>query len=948
MVLSANKLALRSAFVASAIGILSASVAHSQIIPSDRTIQWGNVCGVPGGIPNRTIIFQTLNPGATTTDINNAIASCPSNQVVFLNAGTYNVGAIRMGHRTGVTLRGAGPGRTILNSSAGGACIDSDQYGFSGGQNITGGLTKGSTSITLAAATGFAAGNLIRISQNDDTSFVYARSGPGRNMEFMARITAVNGTTLTISPPLPFTLSAGLLPQAQYLNGGPGLQWSGIEDLTVVNNAGANDIIMFVGAYACWVKNVELTRANNTFVFWVSSLQCEMRHCYAHEAINFPVNTDGFGIYVYGDSSYCLVEDNIFDRVGAAILQSSSSGNAFMFNYCRAMTFNGWIYQTGGLNAGHGAHPMMCLWEGNISEQWQHDGYHGSASHQVLFRNWLHGLSSLGYTGNRKMVSAERGSHYYSVVGNVLGDASWTNANGFGYEMTGSPGYTEAAVIYRLGYPNVANNSLTAAVGWPTYTGSYPDPQVKGTMIRHGNFDWFNRRIMWESSIPDHNIPNSLFYSSKPAYFGSCPWPAFDPNFPSRASATNIPAGYRFAFGVDPPTGPVNRAPTNIANASPLLGLPPLVVSFSSAGSSDPEGTPLTFVWSFGDGTPNSTAANPSHTYQNNGTYVARLTVSDGTNSVTSNDITIRVGNQLPVLAASATPRSGPAPLVVAFSSAGSSDPEGLTLTYSWDFGDASSVSTAANPSHTYQANGIYTARLTISDGNTSVSSNLVITVNNGLVAAYDFDAGTGSTLSDGSGNGNTGVINGATWATSGRFGRALSFNGAAVVNVNDSPTLDLTDGVTLEAWVFPTSFNADFQSILSKPMDSGFTSISYVLHGGSRPTSLPSFTVFGANNLNGLSVLPLNVWSHLAATYDGATMRLYVNGVQVASRAQTGTVASSAEALRIGLGWAGMIDEVRIYNRALAVSEVVRDMNTSISGGTRPAPPVGLRVVTQ
>jgi len=95
-----------------------------------------------------------------------------------------------------------------------------------------------------------------------------------------------------------------------------------------------------------------------------------------------------------------------------------------------------------------------------------------------------------------------------------------------------------------------------------------------------------------------------------------------------------------------------------------------------------------------------------------------------------------------------------------------------------------------------------------------------------------------------------------------------------------------------------------------------------------------------------GSAPLPLNTWSHLAGTYDGITARLYINGVQVSSQAQSGSIATSPEALRIGLSWAGMIDELRIYNRALTASDVQRDMNTSIGGGARPSAPSGFRVV--
>ena len=99
-----------------------------------------------------------------------------------------------------------------------------------------------------------------------------------------------------------------------------------------------------------------------------------------------------------------------------------------------------------------------------------------------------------------------------------------------------------------------------------------------------------------------------------------------------------------------------NQAPVAIASGNPTSGPAPLAVSFSSAGSSDPEGQPLTYSWTFGDGG-TSTAANPTHTYTQAGQYSARLTVSDGVNSTLSLPITVSAG-QKPV-AAILTPQDG-------------------------------------------------------------------------------------------------------------------------------------------------------------------------------------------------------------------------------------------------------------------------------------------------
>src|SRR5881296_4224703 len=93
-----------------------------EIIGADRGIDWSQA-GIPGGIPNRANgTCATLNPGATATDINNAIAAC-SNGVVFLNAGAYSLSSgITFSGRSNVTLRGAGPDQTIVTFTGADPC----------------------------------------------------------------------------------------------------------------------------------------------------------------------------------------------------------------------------------------------------------------------------------------------------------------------------------------------------------------------------------------------------------------------------------------------------------------------------------------------------------------------------------------------------------------------------------------------------------------------------------------------------------------------------------------------------------------------------------------------------------------------------------------------------------------------------------------------------------
>ena len=90
-------------------------------------------------------------------------------------------------------------------------------------------------------------------------------------------------------------------------------------------------------------------------------------------------------------------------------------------------------------------------------------------------------------------------------------------------------------------------------------------------------------------------------------------------------------------------TGSANLAPTAVASASVTAGQSPLAVNFSSAGSADPEGQPLSYSWTFGDGA-TSTSANPQHDYTRSGTFTVRLTVSDGIHSTLSSPVVIVVG----------------------------------------------------------------------------------------------------------------------------------------------------------------------------------------------------------------------------------------------------------------------------------------------------------------
>ncbi|MGW0811447.1 LamG-like jellyroll fold domain-containing protein, partial [Nonomuraea sp. NPDC002799] len=213
--------------------------------------------------------------------------------------------------------------------------------------------------------------------------------------------------------------------------------------------------------------------------------------------------------------------------------------------------------------------------------------------------------------------------------------------------------------------------------------------------------------------------------------------------------------------------------------------------------------------------------------------------------------------------------------------------------------------------------------------------------VNTGLVAAYGMNEGTGTTVADASGKSNTGTSTNTAWSNSGKYGRALSFNGSnAYVSVPDSASLRLTTGMTLEAWLNPATAGG-YRTALIKQHASGLAYALWANADNNRPyTEIATTTDQG---LSGTASLPLNTWTHLTATYDGTTLRLFTNGTQTASKAVTGTLRTDTQALRIGGSslWGehfnGLIDDVRVYNRALTPTEIQNDMNTPIGTAGPP-----------
>ncbi|HEY0550172.1 MAG TPA: PA14 domain-containing protein, partial [Verrucomicrobiae bacterium] len=250
-----------------------------------------------------------------------------------------------------------------------------------------------------------------------------------------------------------------------------------------------------------------------------------------------------------------------------------------------------------------------------------------------------------------------------------------------------------------------------------------------------------------------------------------------------------------------------------------------------------------------------------------------------------------------------------------------------------------------------------YRVRATNSSGASAYSAEANATtpastdVLNGIVGFWRFDENSGTTTADSSGNNNLGTLsNGPGWISPGKIGTAaLRFNDASLpsVSVANSASLNPTAGITLAAWIYATNWNSNRRVLQKGDGDNQYRllaewgELKFDLTGvGTLVTSLPA----------------TGAWVHLAATWNGSTMVLYFNGVQQATLAAGGTLATTADTLRIatknGSGssgdyFLGLMDDIRIYNRGLSSSEVVTVMNAGGSGPSLPAAPSALVATT-
>jgi len=532
----------------------------SDIMPPERRTTWNP--GIPGGIPSRTVVCRTLNASAfgngasdATAAIQAAIDACPSGQVVQLSAGDFLVnGEFPIAVNRGIVLRGAGPTATKLRKTTSNEVplivIGQRWLEEAASVQLTANAPKGATSVQVSGSSGFHVGQLVLVDEKTDASYVYwgtdpavAPGGVGRGwftrydrpVGQMLEVASISGNTVSFTTPLHIAFDTAHQAQLTRYTIPYGATYAGVEDLYL--RGGQDDNITMRFAMYSWVKNVESDWSRGDSIAVDSCFRCVVRDSYVHDTPDPNPGGAGYLLSIATYTADSLIENNVFINGNKVmVMRASGGGNVVGYNYFD----NGYIdYNRGwmetGLNASHMACPHFELLEGNLAFNIDGDDTWGGAVYNTFFRNHATGKrQSFTDTGNRRAIGLMYGHYYHSFVGNVLGTADQSPApqGGFAYEDLW-PWESDPIGLWRLGYtPNDWNAPA--------------DARVVSTTHRHANFDYATRSVKWASGY-GQSLPNSLYLTGRPAFFGGSPWPWVDPTGTTKLHT--LPAKARYDAG---------------------------------------------------------------------------------------------------------------------------------------------------------------------------------------------------------------------------------------------------------------------------------------------------------------------------------------------------------------------------------------------------------------
>lgn len=208
------------------------------------------------------------------------------------------------------------------------------------------------------------------------------------------------------------------------------------------------------------------------------------------------------------------------------------------------------------------------------------------------------------------------------------------------------------------------------------------------------------------------------------------------------------------------------------------------------------------------------------------------------------------------------------------------------------------------------------------------------------IVGLWLFDDGSGKKASDSSNYGNHGVVEGGAEWVDGKFKGGLSFNGAdAYVEVPSSGSLEIGEKITIEFWFYPRSFSGELDIVRKHQLNGDTYNYEIYVNGSGilSPNINGVIDPFQTVTLGGAEV-PFDEWTHLAFTYDGEKVLLYVNGEQEFEQAVSGKIPTASDPLYIGCRDGtrrfidGIMDELCISDISRSADEIKAHIEKGIA----------------
>jgi hypothetical protein len=586
-----------------------------RLLPADRnaSANW-RMAGLlsVGGIPNRTVICATVRPLGNLQDdtkiIQTAISNCPLGQVVSLAAGTFTIaeGSYVMLNK-GISLRGAGPGITILQRTKG-ATLGSYRPGSNPSPMIivgpmrwnnktsatalTADAVAGTNSIQVASSAGFSVGQIVLLDEASGAGWQKNVEGPGqiwaspdyrvvwqkhnpprggddfsatgypydsgtagcwfsncdRPTSEIKQISGISGNTITFDSPVTISYRVSHLAQLYYWQG-PQTRNAGVENMTLEGGDDGN--LRFEWAAYCWARNVETTLWLGEGFAIDSSFRVQLEEFYAH-APAWPVpGGGGYNISLSHASSEILIENGISVLANKVMVsRSAGAGSVVAYNYMDDGFVGGQrAWQEIGLNASHMVGSHHTLFEGNYTFNMDSDTTHGNAIYHTFFRNYATGYRSRfkDYVNSDSVSDDINDLPGRNAPLRAAGAQVYSYWFSFIGNVLGTEGHTSE---WSYNAPSRSGTPCIWLLGWDNLPHQLDDPNVADTTIRDGNFDYLTNTVIWAANDTAHTLPNSLYLAHKPAFFDAgrgYTWPWVNPTGSPQVYA--LPAKVRYDAG---------------------------------------------------------------------------------------------------------------------------------------------------------------------------------------------------------------------------------------------------------------------------------------------------------------------------------------------------------------------------------------------------------------